>query len=92
MADVTNELMYELLKKIQADISSLKDGHRDFRQDVLSLRNQFHLLQGEFHLMQGDFNAVRTTIGHIDTRLDRIETRLELRELSEAQSRFESHP
>lgn len=85
MADVTNELMLELLKKIQTDISSLKEGHRDFRMDVLSLRNQFHL-------MQGDFNAMRNSIGHIETRLDRIENRLELRELSEAQSRFEPHP
>jgi len=85
MAEVTNELMYELLKRIQADIGLLKEGQRDLRQDNLSMRNQFHI-------MQGDMNSLRGSIAHIETRLDRIENRLELRELAEAQSRFEPHP
>lgn len=85
MADITNELMYELLKRIQEDVSSLKDGQRDLRQDNLYLRNPFHT-------MQGDINNLRGSIAHIETRLDRIENRLELRELAEAQSRFEPHP
>lgn len=88
MADVSSELMYELLKRIQNDVSSLKDGQKDLRQDMLSMRNQFYLLQG-------DFNSMRGSIAHIEDRLDRIdriENRLELRELAEAQSRFEPHP
>ncbi|HTO30062.1 MAG TPA: hypothetical protein VL202_02600 [Pararhizobium sp.] len=85
MAEVTNELMYELLKRIQVDISSLKEGQRDLRHDNLSLRNQFHT-------MQGDINNLRGSIAHIEDRLDRIENRLELRELAEAQSRFEPNP
>ncbi|WP_276118203.1 hypothetical protein [Pararhizobium qamdonense] len=85
MNDVSSELMYELLKRIQNDLSSLKDGQKDMRQDMLSLRNQFHLLQG-------DVNTMRGSIVHIDDRLERIENRLELRELAEAQSRFEPHP
>ncbi|KQY20934.1 hypothetical protein [Rhizobium sp. Root483D2] len=85
MNDVSSELMFELLKRIQNDLSSLKDGQKDMRQDMLSLRNQFHLLQG-------DVNTMRGSIVHIDDRLERIENRLELRELAEAQSRFEPHP
>ena len=85
MAEVTNDLMYEMLKRIQYDISGLKEGQKDMRQDMLSLRNQFHLLQG-------DFNTMRGSIAQIENRLDRIENRLELRELAEAQSRFEPHP
>lgn len=85
VTDVSNELMYELLKRIQSDVSGLKEGQKDLRQDMLSMRNQFHLLQG-------DFNSMRGSIGHIENRLDRIENRLELRELAEAQSRFEPHP
>jgi hypothetical protein len=42
--------------------------------------------------MQGDINNLRGSIAHIEDRLDRIENRLELRELAEAQSRFEPHP
>lgn len=76
MAEVTNELMFELLKRMQADISSLKQGQRDQRDDILSLRNQMHS-------MQGDMNSVRGSIGHIEDRLERIENRLDLRELAE---------
>ncbi len=31
MAEVTNELMYEVLKKIQADVSELKHGQQSIR-------------------------------------------------------------
>lgn len=85
MADATRELMYELLKRVHTDLSGVRDGQKDLRQDMLSLRNQFHLLQG-------DFNSMRGSIAHIGDRLDRIENRLELRELSDAQARFEPHP
>ncbi len=83
MAEVNGDLIYEMLKRIQADVSLLKEGQRDLRQDNLSLRNQLHT-------MQGDINSLRGSIGHIEDRLDRIENRLELRELSErAQSPFD---
>jgi predicted nuclease with TOPRIM domain len=85
MAEVTNELMYELLKRIHTDVGSLREGQRDLRHDNLSLRSQFHT-------MQGDINNLRGSIAHIEDGLDRIENRLELRELAEAKSRFEPHP
>lgn len=85
MAEVTSELMFELMKRMHADLAGLKDGQKDIRQDLLSLRNQLHLLQGDFNTMRGSF-------AQFETRLDRIENRLELRELQEAQSRFEPHP
>jgi hypothetical protein len=76
MAEITNELIYELLKRMQADIANLKEGQRDLRQDNLSIRNQLHSLQG-------DVNNLRASVGHIETRLDRIENRFDLRELAE---------
>jgi hypothetical protein len=76
MAVIDGELIYEMLKRIQADISQLKEGQRDLRNDNLSLRNQIHN-------MQGDVNSLRGSVGHIEDRLDRIDTRLELREMSE---------
>jgi hypothetical protein len=83
MAEVNGDLIYEMLKRIQADISLMRDGQRDLRQDSLSLRNQLHT-------MQGDINYLRGSIGHIEDRLDRIENRLELREFSErAQTPFD---
>ena len=85
MTTVDGNLIYEMLKRIQVDTVLLKEGQRELRQDNLSLRNQFHT-------MQGDINNLRGSIAHIEDRLDRIENRLELRELAEAQSRFEPHP
>jgi hypothetical protein len=85
MADQTQELMFEILRKMQADMALLKDGQRETRQDLNSLRNHMHL-------MQGDFNNMRGTLTQVLDRLDRIENRLELRELQEAQARFETHP
>lgn len=85
MAEVSNELMYEVLKKLQADMGMLKEGQRETRQDINSLR-------GHIHVMQGDLNNLRGTVTQVLDRLDRIENRLELRELQEAQAKFEPHP
>ncbi len=82
IAEVTNDLMYELLKKIQSDVATLKDGQRDTRQDILNLRNYMHA-------MYGDINGLHADLAHIGQRLDRIEDRLELRELSEAKTKFD---
>ncbi len=85
MAEVTNELMYELLKKLNQRFDKVDLAIGEFRADNLTLR-------GQLHVLQGDVNNLRVTVGHIENRLDRIENRLELRELQEAQARFESHP
>jgi len=85
MATVDADLVYEVLKRIQADIALLKDSQRELRQDNLAIRNQIHGIQG-------DINSIRGSMAQMDQRLDRIENRLELRELAEAQARFEPHP
>ncbi len=85
MADVTNELMYELMKLVQADISDIKIGQRDLKAEVNAMR-------GAMISLHQDMHNIHTALARHDLRLDRIETRLELRELSEAQARFEPHP
>ena len=85
MSEVTQELVYELLKRIQGDIAGLKEVQRDLRQEVSSVR-------GQVHLLQGDLNNLRHSVSQMDIRLERIQTRLELRESAESQSRFEPHP
>ena len=85
MAELTQELLFEVLRKIQTEIATFKEGQRDVRQEIIGLRNYMHV-------MQGDINTMRGTMGQVLDRLDRIENRLELRELAEAQARFEPHP
>jgi chromosome segregation ATPase len=82
MADVTSELMHELLKKLNQRFDKVDLAIGDLRSDNLTLR-------GQIHLLQGDVNNLRSTIGSIESRID---NRLELRELQEAQTRFEPHP
>ncbi|MGE7369397.1 hypothetical protein ACQKKX_10050 [Neorhizobium sp. NPDC001467] len=84
MAEISSELMYELLKKLHQRFDKVDVAISELRADHMTLR-------GQIHVMQGDINNLRVTVGHIENRLDRIETRLELRELSEAQARFEPH-
>jgi hypothetical protein len=42
--------------------------------------------------MQQDIHNIYGVLSRHDDRLERIENRLELRELAEAQARFEPHP
>ena len=85
MAEVTNELMYELLKKMHHDISHMKMSITELKSEVQSIRGTMVSMQQDIHNIYG------ILVRH-ETRLDRIENRLELRELAEAQSRFEPHP
>lgn len=80
MAEITNELMYEVLKSLQHDIRLLKDGQTEIKQELISIRG--HLIS-----MQNDIHNIYGILGRRDDRLDRIERRLELRELAEQSQR-----
>jgi chromosome segregation ATPase len=85
MPDVSQELMFELLKKIQADTHGLKQGQSEIKAEISALR-------GTMISMQQDLHNIYGVLSRHEDRLDRIENRLELRELAEAQARFEPHP
>ncbi|MCA1967684.1 MAG: hypothetical protein LDL42_01030 [Rhizobium sp.] len=85
MAEVTNELMYELLKRMHSDVSTLKEGQNEIKAELNAVRGTMISMQQEIH-------NVYSVLARHEHRLDRIENRLELRELQEAQARFESHP
>jgi len=70
---VSNELLYEILKKIQADVAHIKSCVDDHDQQFIALREQVHNLQGD--LLRID----RQGAG-VQHRLERIERRLELAE------------
>ncbi len=82
MAEVTNDLMFEVLKNIQHDVRLLRDGQGEIRQELNAIRG--HLIS-----MQGDIHNIYGILGRHDERLDRIDRRLELRELAEPQRPFE---
>jgi hypothetical protein len=76
MAEVTNELMYELLTNIQGRLGSVEQGLREVKQELNAVRGVTVSIQSDLHNIYG-------ILARHDERLDRIETRLELRELAE---------
>lgn len=85
MTNVTNELMYELQKRMNGDISHI-------RNSVTELKSEMQSMRGTLVSVQQDIHNIYGVLGRHETRLDRIENRLELRELAEAQARFDPHP
>ncbi|MBB3391883.1 putative nucleic acid-binding Zn-ribbon protein [Rhizobium sp. BK275] len=85
MTEVTQELMYALLKRMHPDISGIKDGQNEIKSELNAMR-------GTMISMQQDIQNIYAVLARHEQRLDRIENRLELRELAEAQARFEPHP
>lgn len=81
MAEVTNELMYELLKQIQSRLGGVEEGLREIRQELISVRGHVVSIQNDIHNIYG-------VLARHDERLDRIERRLELRELAETQTPY----
>ncbi|WP_230171744.1 hypothetical protein [Rhizobium sp. CECT 9324] len=59
---------------------------------MASTKNELSNLRGTVASMQMDIHQIYTRLDRVDQRLSRIENRLELRELQEAQARFEPHP
>ena len=78
MAEVTNELMYELLKRVHHDIS-------ETRQDVGELKREVNVIRGHIVAVQTDIHNIYGILARHDDRLERIERRLELREFAESQ-------
>ncbi|MDQ2704183.1 MAG: hypothetical protein M3Y43_03390 [Pseudomonadota bacterium] len=76
MAEVTNDLMYELLKKIHQRMDRLENGLGEVKHEIVAMRLQALSTQT-------DINNIYAVTARIDQRLDRIEQRLELRELAE---------
>ncbi len=77
VAEVSMELMFEVLKQIREDTSALKLGQMEIKGEIQALRG--HMLA-----MQQDIHNIYTTVARHDLRLDRIERRLDLVEPASA--------
>jgi hypothetical protein len=82
MAEPTNELMFELLKRVHHEIGEL-------RQDVSETKRELNVMRGHMVATQSDIHNIYGILARQDERLERIDKRLDLRELAEAQRRFE---
>ena len=71
MAEVSNELIYEVLKQIQ------ERGNGTDRK-VDELKSEMQAFRGHLIALQQDVHNIYTVLARHDSRLDRIEPRLEL--------------
>ena len=71
MADVTNELIYEVLKSMQARLGNIEQGNKETAARLSAL--QTHLLA-----VEKDVANIYESLGALDARLDRIEKRMDL--------------
>jgi len=71
MAEVTNELLYDVLKKIQTGMSEVKGTLSDHDLQFIALREQLHAVQG-------DILRIERQGASFSHRLERIEQRLQL--------------
>ena len=73
MAEVSNELIFEVLKQVQPRIDRV-----DHKLD--EIKSELNALRGHQISMQQDIQNVYGILGRSDVRLDHIERRLELTE------------
>jgi len=71
MAQVTNELIYEVLKFIRNRITNIENGVREVRQELIAIR-------GHLNAVQTDIANLYSGQNKIESRLERIERRLNL--------------
>ncbi len=71
MAEINADLVYEVLKQVQQDISQIREQGRETNMSLNAVRN--HLVA-----LQQDVGNIYAVLGRLDARVDRIERRLEL--------------
>lgn len=74
MAEVSNELIFEVLKQVQQRLDRV-----DHKID--EIKSELNALRGHQISMQQDLQNVYGILGRSDVRLDHIERRLELSEV-----------
>jgi archaellum component FlaC len=78
MAEVTNELIHEVLKAMQARLGNVEEGIRDVRGEIDALRGNMQATNSQIGALQLDISNIYQTMGAMDSRLSRIERRLEI--------------
>jgi hypothetical protein len=71
MAEISNELIYEVLKAVQHDISQIKGEIRDVKLELNAIRGHLISVQQDIHNIYG-------ILGRHDVRFEHIERRLDL--------------
>jgi septal ring factor EnvC (AmiA/AmiB activator) len=78
MADVTAELMFEVIKSVQARLTHVDGKIDELKQEMQAVRTSQPGIRHEITSVFQGISSVHATLVRHEGRLDRIETRLEL--------------
>ena len=71
---ITNELIYEVLKRIQSDVAHIRDRVDDHDQQFILLRREVHNLRGDGLDLAGGQVAIRDEISRLKNRFEFADT------------------
>jgi predicted nuclease with TOPRIM domain len=75
---ITNELIYEVLKRLQADVARLTHGQEEMRADLAGTRELLAALSASYAALVGDGVRRGDAVDDLRRRIERIERRLDL--------------
>jgi septal ring factor EnvC (AmiA/AmiB activator) len=78
MADVTLELMFEVLKPVQARLAQVDGKIDELKQEMQASRTAQNGMRQEITSVFEEISGIHKTLIRHEDRLDRIERRLEL--------------
>ena len=78
MSEVTPELMFEVLKSVQARLAQVDGKIDEMKQEILALRTSQNAARQDVTSVFQEIAGVHAPVVRHEGRLDRIERRLEL--------------
>lgn len=76
--NITNELLYEVLKRVQSDLADVKAVLGDHSRQFIRVREDVNRLRGDVHGLHSDDLRRERMQEKRGVRLERIENRLNL--------------
>jgi uncharacterized coiled-coil DUF342 family protein len=81
MAEVTPELMFEVLKSFQARLAQVDGKIDELKQEMQASRTSQNGIRQEITGVFQEISGIHATLVRLEGRPDRIETRLELNDV-----------
>jgi hypothetical protein len=72
VAEVTNELLLEVMKRVQHGLEPLQDGQKDIRNELQAMRGYLNATQADIANIYGKLAGLELHLELIERRLDII--------------------
>ncbi len=75
---VTNELIYEVLKSVQAQVAIIREDVASLKVRITSQDRILSRIEGGFADIHADFAELSGRMDRLESRMERVETRLNI--------------